>query len=186
MPTSSPSDACSSSSEYRYKMILTDSGGDGWGGATFQISTDSTLRFSGTLATGMQREALLSPLPSQCPTPPRSPPISPPGSYAVEYFCLEDGEHTVVVSGGSSTTIDEACFEFDDIAGDSFRGCGAIEGELRSNTASTDSPRPPLPPPPSPPTLLLLPSVHHRLLSARRVSHLKRRDLRRPIPCADD
>ena len=97
VPTSSPSDACSSSSEYRYKMILTDSGGDGWGGATFQISTDSTLRFSGTLATGMQREALLSPLPSQCPTPPRSPPISPPGSYAVEYFCLEDGEHTVVV-----------------------------------------------------------------------------------------
>ena len=128
VPTPSPSDACSSGSEYRYKMILTDSGGDGWGGATFQISTDSTVRFSGTLATGMKGDVLRSPPPpSRSPTLLRSPPTALPGSYAVEYFCLEDGEHEVVVSGGSST-IDEACFEFDDTAGDSFQGCGAVDG----------------------------------------------------------
>jgi len=105
LPTPSPSDACSASDEYRYKMILKDSGGDGWDGATYKIATDSTVRFSGTLASG---------------------------SYAVEYFCLEDGAHSITISGGSTSTIDEVCFEFDDTEGDHFQGCGAVTDDFHT------------------------------------------------------
>ena len=56
---------------YLFRLEMTDTGGDGWS-TTWAVKTDGTTRFSGTLASG---------------------------SAGVDYFCLEDGSHEMVVDG---------------------------------------------------------------------------------------
>ena len=77
---------------------MTDTGGDGWDGITYTITTDGAFRFNGTLTDGYN---------------------------GVRYFCMEDGVHTITLAGTSDTE-SEVCFEFDDVAGDNFRGCSPI------------------------------------------------------------
>jgi hypothetical protein len=61
---------------YLYKLIMTDKGGDGWGGITYTIRTDGVDRFTGSLADGLSR--------------------------GIEYFCVEDGVHKIELSGTAS------------------------------------------------------------------------------------
>ena len=55
---------------YLYKLIMRDSGGDGWSGAEYTITTESETVFSGTLVDG---------------------------ATGVVYMCIEDGSHTFVI-----------------------------------------------------------------------------------------
>ena len=75
-----------------------DDGGDGWDGVVYNITTEGVFRFTGTLDDGYD---------------------------GVHYFCMEDGVHTITLAG-SSDTISECCFEFDDVEGENFRGCAPI------------------------------------------------------------
>ena len=50
MPTALPSYNCDESSGYYlYKLIMTDTGGDGWGDVTYTITTDGATRWTGPL-----------------------------------------------------------------------------------------------------------------------------------------
>ena len=71
VPTSNPSYACEAGDEYRYKLIMTDSGGDGWGGVQYTITTESATEFTGTLDGS---------------------------STGVKYFCIEDGSHSFIIT----------------------------------------------------------------------------------------
>ena len=52
-PSPFPSNGCNGDDGlYLYKLIMTDTGGDGWGGVTYTITTGGTVRFSGSLANG--------------------------------------------------------------------------------------------------------------------------------------
>ena len=94
-----PSYDCDESDDkYLYKLIMTDTGGDGWGDVTYTITTNGTTRFTGTLEDGYS---------------------------GIRYFCIEDNVHTIVLNG-SKTEHSEICFEFDDTSGDAFRGCAPI------------------------------------------------------------
>ena len=95
-PTPLPSYTCDESeNKYLYKLVMTDTGGDGWGDVTYTITTNGTARFTGTLADGYR---------------------------GVHYFCIEDNVHTIVLNG-SKTEHSDICFEFDDTLGDAFFGC---------------------------------------------------------------
>ena len=63
---------------------MTDTGGDGWGDVTYTITTNGTTRFTGTLEDGYR---------------------------GVQYFCIEDNVHTIVLNGSKSEHSD-ICFEF--------------------------------------------------------------------------
>jgi len=69
LPTLVPSVACETNTS-RYKLVMRDEGGDGWGGATWEVTTDGELRATGTLDDGYR---------------------------GATYICLEDGSHTFVI-----------------------------------------------------------------------------------------
>ena len=99
MPSLYPTPDCDESDgKYLYKMIMFDTGGDGWDGVTYYITTAGVTRFTGTLDDGFN---------------------------GVHYYCMEDNIHSIVVNG-TSDTMSEICFEFDDPHGDAFRGCAPI------------------------------------------------------------
>ena len=83
---------------YLYKLIMTDTGGDGWGDVTYTITTNGATRFTGSLEDGYR---------------------------GTQYFCIEDNVHTIVLNG-SKAEHSEICFEFDDTSGDAFYGCAPI------------------------------------------------------------
>lgn len=58
--------------------------GSGWGGITYKVTTDGATRFSGTLDNGYN---------------------------GVDYMCLEDGLHELVITGSD----DAITWEFDDM-----------------------------------------------------------------------
>ena len=70
LPTLVPSAVCATNTS-RYKLVLRDDGGDGWGGALWEVHTEGALRASGTLDDGFS---------------------------GATYLCLEDGSHTFVVA----------------------------------------------------------------------------------------
>ena len=138
LPTPLPSyDCVESDNMYLYKLIMTDTGGDGWGDVTYTITTNGTTRFTGTLEDGYS---------------------------GARYFCIEDNVHTIVVNGSQSEH-SEICFEFDDASGDAFSGCAPVvdvfhtaQGEVfgAPSPAPTSSPWPT--PVPSPCLLYTSPS----------------------------
>ena len=78
-PTPLPSYACDESDDkYLYKLIMTDTGGDGWGDVTYTITTDGATRFTGTLEDGYS---------------------------GIRYFCIEDNVHTIVVNGSAADAL---------------------------------------------------------------------------------
>ena len=94
-----PSYECDAGEDkYLYKLIMTDSGGNGWGDITYTIATNGTVRFTGTLDDGYS---------------------------GARYFCIEDNVHSIVLNG-SKAMHSEICFEFDDAHNDAFRGCAPI------------------------------------------------------------
>ena len=136
-PTPLPSYACDESdNKFLYKLVMTDTGGDGWGDVAYTITTDGATRFTGTLEDGYS---------------------------GIRYFCIEDNVHTIVVNG-SKTEHSEICFEFDDTSGDAFQGCAPIvdvfhtsQGEIYGAPSPAPSPMPsalPSPVPSTAPSLL--------------------------------
>ena len=95
MPSPLPSVSCASD-ESVYRLLLYDTGGDGWQGATFSIyssssvadSLEGSVLVSGTLATGYESS---------------------------EWICLSDGCYEIVVSSGTEPT--EIGFKFVDEVG---------------------------------------------------------------------
>ena len=137
LPTPLPSYGCDESNDkYLYKLIMTDTGGDGWGDVAYTITTNGTTRFTGTLEDGYS---------------------------GTRYFCIEDNVHTIVLNGSKAEHSD-ICFEFDDTHGEAFRGCAPIvdlfytnQGEIHGAPSPAPSPMPsatsqpsPLPTTPSP------------------------------------
>ena len=52
LPTSNPTPDCADG-EYRYKLVMYDSAGDGWGDdISYTLSTSGTTRYTGSLADG--------------------------------------------------------------------------------------------------------------------------------------
>ena len=98
-PTPLPSIGCEAD-EFVYRFMLYDTGGDGWGGATYTIHNSSDLRTteegslvaSGTLSDGAKES---------------------------HWICLVDGCYELVVGGGSADS--ELGFEFIDEDGDHFQ-----------------------------------------------------------------
>ena len=74
LPTPVPTPECAGT-KARYKLIMFDAGGDGWGGVSYVVTTNSTVRYAGTLTDG---------------------------SVGVDYFCLEDGMHEFIIIDSDS------------------------------------------------------------------------------------
>ena len=74
LPTPVPTPECAGTKS-RYKLMMFDAGGDGWGGVSYVVTTNSTVRYAGTLTDG---------------------------SVGVDYFCLEDGMHEFIIVDSDS------------------------------------------------------------------------------------